>query len=75
MDLALIRLIFIVFISITCYLVRPFSLPANIDAGIGVLIGIAIVIFERRLRIASLTRLIGAAIGSVLGFSALTCSR
>src|SRR5450755_1259346 len=66
-DLALIRIIFILFVSITCYLVRPFSLPANIDAGIGVLIGAAIVIFERRLRFASLTRLIGAAIGSVLG--------
>ncbi|MGH9530383.1 MAG: PIN/TRAM domain-containing protein [Terriglobales bacterium] len=67
MDLALIRVIFVIFVAITCYLVRPFSLPANIDAGIGVAIGVAIVIFERRLRIASLTRLIGAAIGSVLG--------
>jgi uncharacterized protein YacL len=66
-DLAFIRLIFVIFVAITCYLVRPFSLPANLDAGIGVLIGIAIVVFEWRLRFASLTRLIGAAIGSVLG--------
>ena len=33
----------------------------------GALIGIAIVVFEWRLRLVSLTRLIGAAIGSVLG--------
>jgi uncharacterized protein YacL len=66
-DLALIRIIFVVFVSITCYLVRPFSLPGEVDAGLGILIGISIVAFEWRLRIASLTRLIGAAIGSVLG--------
>jgi uncharacterized protein YacL len=66
-DLAFIRFIFIVFVAVTCYLVRPFALPANIDAGIGALIGISIVIFEWRLHVASLTRLIGAAIGSILG--------
>jgi uncharacterized protein YacL len=37
------------------------------DAGIGVLFGLAIVLFEWRLRMMSLKRLIGAAIGSVLG--------
>jgi uncharacterized protein YacL len=66
-DLALIRFIFIVFVAVTCYLVRPFALPPNVDAGIGTLIGVSIVVFEWRLRVASLTRLIGAAIGSVLG--------
>ncbi len=67
MDLALIRFIFIVFVGVTCYLVRPFGKPADLDAGIGALIGAAIVVFEWRLRLASLTRLIGAAIGSILG--------
>jgi uncharacterized protein YacL len=66
-DLALIRFIFIVFVGVTCYLVRPFGLPAQVDAGIGALIGVFIVVFEWRLRLASLTRLIGAAIGSILG--------
>src|SRR5271170_6651949 len=37
------------------------------DAGVGALLGIAIVTFEWRLRLVSLKRLIGAAIGSVLG--------
>jgi len=67
MDLILVRLLFVLFVALTCYLIQPFSLPSNLDAGVGVLIGLAIVIFEWRLRLASLKRLIGAAIGSVLG--------
>jgi uncharacterized protein YacL len=67
MDLILVRFLFVVFVSITCYLLQPFGLPANLDAGLGVLLGLAIVVFEWRLRRVSLKRLIGAAIGSVLG--------
>jgi uncharacterized protein YacL len=66
-DVILVRFLFIAFVAITCYLIRPFGLPSNLDAGIGVLVGIAIVIFEWRLHRVSLKRLIGAAIGSVLG--------
>jgi uncharacterized protein YacL len=46
---------------------HPFNLPPALDAGVGVLIGTAIIIFEWRLHLMSLRRLIGAAIGSVLG--------
>jgi uncharacterized protein YacL len=67
MDLIVIRFIFVISVAVTCYFLRPFSLPASIDAGIGAMIGVAIVIFEWRLRLARLPRLIGAAIGSVLG--------
>ena len=67
MDLILIRLIFIVFVAITCYLIRPFGLNTELDAAVGVLLGAAIVIFEWRLIRVSLKRLIGAAIGSILG--------
>jgi uncharacterized protein YacL len=67
MDLILIRLLFIVFVAITCYLIEPFGLPSKMDAVVGVLFGIIIVVFEWRLRMMSLKRLIGAAIGSVLG--------
>jgi uncharacterized protein YacL len=66
-DLILIRLIFIVFVAITCYLIRPFGLNTELDAAVGVLLGAAIVIFEWRLIRVSLKRLIGAAIGSILG--------
>ena len=67
MDIILIRLFFILFVAITCYLIEPFGLPSKLDAGIGVLFGLAIIIFEWRLHKVSLKRLIGAAIGSVMG--------
>jgi len=67
MDLVVVRLLFIVFVSITCSLLEPFGLPRLNDAGVGVALGATIVLFEWRLRLVSLKRLIGAAIGSVLG--------
>ena len=66
-DLVLVRVLFVLFVAVTCYLIQPFNRPALQDAGIGVLFGLAIVLFEWRLRMMSLKRLIGAAIGSVLG--------
>src|SRR2546426_11415420 len=51
----------------TCYLIRPFGLNTTLDAAVGVVLGTAIVIFEWRLIRVSLKRLIGAAIGSILG--------
>ena len=67
MDLIMVRLLFVVFVGITCYLIQPFGLSPKLDAGVGALLGIAVVTFEWRLRLVSLKRLIGAAIGSVLG--------
>jgi uncharacterized protein YacL len=66
-DLVLVRFLFVLIITVTCYLTDPFTLPAKLDAGVGALIGLAIVLVESRLRRVSLKRLIGAAIGSVLG--------
>ncbi len=67
MDLVVIRLLFVLFVALTCYLIEPFGLPSKLDAGIGIIFGLAIVTFEWRLHRVSLKRLIGAAIGSVLG--------
>jgi uncharacterized protein YacL len=66
-DFVFIRLVFVLFVGFTCYRIQPFGLPSNLDAGVGVLIGGAIIVFEWRLRSVSLKRLIGAAIGSILG--------
>jgi uncharacterized protein YacL len=66
-DAVLVRTLFILFVAITSYLIQPFGLPSNMDALVGGGIGVAIVVFEWRLRRISLKRLIGAAIGSVLG--------
>src|SRR5271168_1882187 len=67
MDLILVRLLFVIVVSATCYIIAPFGLPRNLDAGIGALVGAGIVLFEWKLRGVSLKRLIGAAIGSILG--------
>jgi uncharacterized protein YacL len=66
-DLFLVRFIFVLVVAATCYLIDPFGLPARLDAGVGAVIGLAIVLFEWKLRRVSLKRLIGAAIGSILG--------
>jgi len=67
-DLFVVRFLFVLIVSATCYLIQPFDLPSKLNAGIvGAVIGVAIVLFEWKLRSISLKRLIGAAIGSVLG--------
>jgi len=66
-DLFLVRFIFVLVVAATCYLIDPFGLPSRWDAGVGAVIGLAIVLFEWKLRRVSLKRLIGAAIGSILG--------
>src|ERR1700739_3374338 len=66
-DLLLVRLLFVIVVTVTCYVIEPFSLPRPVDAGVGAGVGLAIVLFEWKLRMISLKRLIGAAIGSILG--------
>jgi uncharacterized protein YacL len=66
-DVLLIRCLFVLIIGVICFFLHPFNLPKNLDAIAGLMIGAAIIVFEWRLRVMSLKRLIGAAIGSVLG--------
>ncbi|MGZ4811609.1 MAG: PIN domain-containing protein [Terriglobales bacterium] len=67
MDIAFIRIVFVIVVAAVSYFLRPFNLSPVLDAAVGAGIGLAIVLFEMRLRQISLKRLIGAAIGSVLG--------
>ena len=67
MDLVLIRLVFVVVISIACYELQPLGLKPMVAAGVGLVLGLAVLLFEMRLRQVSLKRLIGAVIGSILG--------
>ena len=67
MDLVLIRVFFVFFVTVTCYRVDPFGASPKYNAIVGAILGTAIVLFEWRLRRISLKRLIGAAIGSILG--------
>ena len=67
MDIIFVRLLFVIVVAVTCFVIEPFGLTRNADAGVGALLGAAIVVFEWKLRTVSLKRLIGAAIGSFLG--------
>ena len=67
MDIIFVRLLFVIVVAVTCFFIEPFGLTRNVDAGVGALVGAAIVLFEWKLRTISLKRLIGAAIGSFLG--------
>ena len=66
-DLLVIRVLFIAVLSCAAFVLRPFSLSAPIAASVGAVVGVCIVFFEIRIKQVSLTRLIGAAVGSVLG--------
>jgi uncharacterized protein YacL len=70
MDLIIIRIVFIAIVAIACYHLQPFGL-ANLRPWIagcaGAGIGLAVVLFEWRLRVVTLKRLIGAVIGSIFG--------
>jgi uncharacterized protein YacL len=66
-DIILVRFFLVVVVAAACFVIEPFGLTRNIDAGVGALVGAAIVLFEWKLRSVSLKRLIGAAIGSFLG--------
>ena len=67
MDLVLIRVLFVLITGLACYELQPLGLEKWPAAGVGILIGLAVVAFEVRLRQVSLKRLIGAVIGSILG--------
>ena len=54
-------------LRLSSYELRPLGLERWPAAGVGLLFGLAVVLFEIRLRKVSLKRLIGAVIGSILG--------
>jgi uncharacterized protein YacL len=72
LEMAVVRLIFAIVLTVTSYYFQPFGLPKGISALCGVLSAAAIILFEARLRRASLKRLIGAAVGSTLGIFGAT---
>jgi len=66
-DIIFVRLLFVIVVSVTCAVIGPFGLAHMPAGGVGAAVGLAIVLFEWKLRMVSLKRLIGAAIGSTLG--------
>jgi uncharacterized protein YacL len=72
LELALVRSVFALVLIITAYYFQPFGLSRVVSAGVGVIAATAIIIFEARLRKTTLKRLIGAAVGSILGIGGAT---
>src|SRR5690348_14587843 len=66
-DMLAFRAIFTIICTAAGFHFQPFGLSGLYGALAGFLFAIAVVLFELRLRKASLRRLIGAAIGSILG--------
>jgi len=66
-DLVLVRILFVLIVAVACYVIQPFGLPQQYDGVLGIVLGLGVILFEWRLRLVSLKRLIGAAIGSILG--------
>ena len=67
MDLASIRIAFIILLASSAYVLRPFGLSRPAAGIMGAVMGGVVVFAEMRVRQISLKRLIGAAIGSILG--------
>jgi uncharacterized protein YacL len=66
-DMLAIRIVFTVVCVAAGYHFQPFSLSKEMASLAGLLFALAVILFEVRLRRASLRRLIGAATGSILG--------
>jgi uncharacterized protein YacL len=66
-EMAIVRIVFVVVIIAASVHLRPFQLSLYASALLGGFLGIIFVLFEARLERASLKRLIGAAVGSILG--------
>ena len=66
-DLLFVRAFFILILALAGLFLRPFGLAAGWATLAGLVFGFGVVLFEVRLKQVSLKRLIGAAIGSVLG--------
>lgn len=66
-DLIPIRILFVLILAAAAWFLQPFGLGHPVAAGLGAGLGLLIVVFEVRLKQVSLKRLIGAAVGSVLG--------
>ncbi|PYV93156.1 MAG: PIN domain nuclease [Acidobacteria bacterium] len=72
LEILIIRFVFAIVLIVTSYYFQPFGLPRNLSILFGMFGAGAIILFEARLRKASLKRLIGAAAGSILGIFGAT---
>jgi uncharacterized protein YacL len=67
MDIVVVRLLFAIALTAVAYFMEPFGLRGPYTIALGLASALGIIYFEHRVRRASLKRLIGAAVGSILG--------
>lgn len=66
-DIVVVRLIFAITLTLVAYFSHPFSLQGIYAIAVGLGSAAGIIYFEHRLKRATLKRLIGAAVGSIMG--------
>jgi uncharacterized protein YacL len=66
-DRLAVRVVFTLVAVAAAYHFRPFGIPDWVAAVVGLVFAVAVILFEIRVERASLRRLIGAAVGSLLG--------
>src|SRR2546428_5963229 len=66
-DIVIVRLIFALTLTLVAYFIQPFGFKGPYTIALGIVSAIGIIYFEHRLKGATLKRLIGAAIGSIMG--------
>src|ERR1043165_6966447 len=67
LDIVVVRLIFAITLTVVAFRSHPFGLQGFYAISVGLFCAVGIIYFEHRLKGATLKRLIGAAIGSILG--------
>ena len=66
-EMALARAIFIISLALVARQLRPWNLSPWVAFALGIFMGLVFVLFEARLEKVTLKRLIGAAVGSIVG--------
>ncbi len=66
-EMALARAIFIISLALVAKQLRPWELSPWVSFALGIFMGLVFVMFEARLEKVTLKRLIGAAVGSIVG--------
>lgn len=72
LDIVVVRCIFAVSLTLAAYIIEPFGLSGKSTLPLGLVCASAIIYFEHRLKRATLKRLIGAAIGSLMAIVGAT---
>jgi uncharacterized protein YacL len=67
LDIVVVRVIFAVTLTLVAYFIQPFGFKGPYGVVLGICSAAGIIYFEHRLKRATLKRLIGAAIGSIMG--------